>query len=133
MQEHSAIASDGVAVPLAFFPADEPHAREPLQLMRDWRHWAVRCRLDFGDEGTLQDAVARYRGPVLSVSLEADEYSCPAAVDRALAPFTAARVARVTLGPEAQGEFLGHFRWARRPSGVARVLGDWIDGTVARR
>ncbi len=117
-----------------YFPGDRVGfgGRETLQLMRDWRQWALGGRFDFGADRSLQDAVAAFRSPVLSVSLDEDSYCSPAAVDRALAPFSGADVSRLTLGAEEQGEHLGHFRWARRPAGVARVVGDWIARSVAR-
>lgn len=104
--------------------------RDTLQTMRDWRRWALGGRLEIGAGRGLNDAVGAYRGPVLSVSLAEDAYSCPAAVDRALSPFTHARLERHTLGPESQGAYLGHFRWARRPAGVAETILEWMDRAV---
>lgn len=115
-----------------YFPGDRIGfgGRDTLQLMRDWRDWALTGRYDFDGRTGLHDAVGRYRGPVLSVALEEDDYLTPAAVEHALSAFTNARVTRVTLGAAEQGEFLGHFRWARQPDGVARAILEWVEAEV---
>lgn len=100
--------------------------RESLPLMRDWRDWALTGRYDFGRFTGLHEAIVRYHGPVLSIALEQDAYSCPAAVDLALAPLVNARLTRLELGPDEQAGYLGHFQWARQPVGVAQAMLEWI-------
>lgn len=115
-----------------YFPGERVGfgGRDPLELMRDWRTWATTGRYDFADHEGAHDAIARYRGPVLSVALDEDEYSSPEAVDHALSAFGPASITKVTLGENEQGEYLGHFRWARQPDGVTRAILRWIDAEV---
>lgn len=118
-----------------YFPGDRLGfaGRESLSLMRNWRRWALTGRLDFEPDGRRAAKVAEWTGPVVSIALERDTYATTAAIDRALAPFTAARITRHTLGPASQGDYLGHFRWARRPDGVAAVLIGWIESVFPGR
>jgi len=127
-------------IPLAgaiagFFPGKQIGfgGRESIKLMQDWRGWATTGCFDFDGRIGVGQAVSRFTGPVLSVSLEKDEFSSATAVDRALSPFTRADVTRVVLGEAEQGSYLGHFAWAREPAGVVDTLAAWIEAQVARR
>ena len=104
--------------------------RESIQLMRDWRGWALTGRFDYKGRKDAAELVSGFTGPVLSVSLDRDEFSSPAAVDRALSPFTQAVVEKVTLDESHQGEYLGHFAWTREPEGVAEKLAEWSQREV---
>lgn len=104
--------------------------KESIHLMRNWRGWAMSGRFGFDGREDVERAVAGFTGAVLSISLDEDEYSCLEAETRALSPFTHAAVTRVTLGSAEQGEFLGHFDWARDPGGVVDCLAQWIDREV---
>ncbi|WP_162846013.1 alpha/beta fold hydrolase [Seongchinamella sediminis] len=101
--------------------------RESLAMMMQWRQWALSGQFDFSERRGLADAVARFRGEVLSLSFARDPFSTDAAVDRALSPFTGARIQRATLDTDEQGEFLGHTAWAKQPEGVVRRISEWLD------
>ena len=105
--------------------------RESLQLMRDWRDWALTGTLDYGGRIGLAERAGSFRGPVISIAIENDDFSSAAARERALAPLRSARITRLTLGAAEQGEYLGHFKWARRPDGVVRALADWMQRELA--
>ena len=102
----------------------------PARCRASWRGWATTGRFDFGRREGVGEAVSMFTGPVLSVSMDKDDFSSPAAETRALSPFTRAAVTQVTLGEAEQGAFLGHFAWAREPVGVVNSLADWAENKV---
>jgi len=106
--------------------------KESIRLMRDWRAWALTGRFNFDGREGIEQAVSRFTGPVISIELDKDDFSSPAAGARALSPFTRANVTRVTLGAAEQGDFLGHFVWARQPAGVVTCLSQWVAQEVNR-
>ncbi|KAA1193312.1 alpha/beta fold hydrolase [Pseudohalioglobus sediminis] len=106
--------------------------RESARLMSQWRQWALSGDFDYEDKHDLAAAVAAFDGPVLSVSFERDDFSTPAAVARALSPFTGATVMRVELGEREQGTYLGHTGWAKQPDGAAAAIGAWLDTQFPR-
>jgi len=118
---------------LGYFPGHKIGfgGRESIQLMQDWRGWATTGRFDFDGRRNVIDSVAEFTGHVLSISVAKDDFSCAAAVERSLAPFSQATVRKVTLGTDTQGEYLGHFRWARGPSGIVRCITSWLEQNVA--
>lgn len=99
-------------------------------MMRDWREWALTGRFDFNGRKGVAEAVSQFTGPVISISLDKDDFSSPRAEVRALSPFTRATVGQVTLGAAEQGDYLGHFVWARQPAGVVNSLAQWVDGEI---
>lgn len=101
--------------------------RESLAMMRQWRQWAISGDFDFDERRGLAKAVAAFEGEVLSLGFEQDPFSTEAAVERALSPFSAAKVQQFTLGPQEQGEFLGHTAWAKQPSGVIEQISAWLE------
>ncbi|MCB1731722.1 MAG: alpha/beta fold hydrolase [Halieaceae bacterium] len=101
--------------------------RESITLMRQWCEWASTGSFDFGGRSDLAAGVAAFAGPVISLSFERDSFATEAAIERALSPFTHARITRRKLGPEQQGEHLGHVGWARGPEGVVQALAQWLE------
>jgi predicted alpha/beta hydrolase len=101
--------------------------RESAQLMRQWCEWARTGSFDFGGRKGLAEAVSNYEGPLISVSFSRDDFASEAALERAMSPFTNARVTRVRLGEGEQGEHLGHTGWTRGPEGVVCTIMDWMD------
>jgi len=101
--------------------------RESLKLMFDWRDWARTGSFDFGGRKRVVEAAEWFTGPVMSIAIENDDFSSEPARARALVPFRSARVNRLTLGRAEQGEYLGHFSWARQPDGVVRALKAWME------
>ncbi len=114
--------------------------RESLQLMLDWRDWALHGTLNYGPHQGLQYAITAYRGAVLAVSVEGDEFSSLKAEQRAIAGFSSARVSQVRLGKVRVGsetdrealldhepaESLGHFGWARKPDAAVHAILHWL-------
>jgi predicted alpha/beta hydrolase len=100
--------------------------RESAQLMLQWCEWAGTGSFDFGGRSGLAEAVSGYRGPLISVAFERDDFASEAAIERAMSPFTSARITRLKLGPEQQGKHLGHAGWARGPEGVVQAISDWL-------
>lgn len=117
---------------LRWYPGYYPGERigfggnEALQVMNDWACWARSGGFDFDGKRDLAEDVAKFTGPVLSISFDRDDYSSPKAVRRALSPFTSASVSRQQLGPAEQGQFLGHIDWAQSPEGVLWALWHWM-------
>ncbi len=104
--------------------------RESLQLMRDWRHWALNGTLDFGAHRGLQDAVANFTGALLAISMAGDELSSAKAEQRAIAGFTSARRTEVRLGSDEPGKRLGHFGWAKPPDAAAQAILHWLEAEL---
>jgi predicted alpha/beta hydrolase len=100
--------------------------RESLQLMHDWRDWALNGTLDYGPHQGLQDAVANFTGALLAVSMTGDELSSPRAEQRAIAGFTSARRSEVRLGIDEPGKRPGHFGWAKPPDAVVGAILQWL-------
>jgi predicted alpha/beta hydrolase len=100
--------------------------RESAALMQDWADWAGSGSFDFGDRHGLAEAVSAFKGPVISICFDRDNFATDAAIDRALSPFINGRVTRLRLGSAEQGEHLGHVGWARNPKGVSGALLDWL-------
>lgn len=100
--------------------------RESLQLMRDWRDWAMSGSLDYGSHRGLQAAIAAYQGALLAVSMDGDEFSCLKAEQTAITGFTSAKICQVRLGKDEPGKRLGHFGWARPPDAVVQAVLGWL-------
>jgi len=100
--------------------------RESLQLLCDWRDWAWHGNLNYGPHQNLQAAIAAYRGAMLAVSIEGDEFSSLKAEQRAIAGFSSARISQVRLGKESLEDRLGHFGWARKPDAVVTAILQWL-------
>lgn len=100
--------------------------RESLQLMRDWRYWALNGTLDYGPHHGLQAAIAEFTGALLAISMADDELSTERAEKRAIAGFTAARHTEVRLGPSEPGQRLGHFGWTKPPDAVVAEVLKWL-------
>ncbi|HET6565264.1 MAG TPA: alpha/beta fold hydrolase [Xanthomonadales bacterium] len=100
--------------------------RESLQLMRDWRYWALSGNLDYGPHHGLEAAIGNFTGALLAVSMAGDQLSTPKAEQRAIAAFTSARRSEVRLGRDASGERPGHFDWAKAPEAVVTTIQEWL-------
>ncbi|MCJ9429146.1 alpha/beta hydrolase family protein [Kordiimonas marina] len=104
--------------------------REFSRLMMDWRDWAAHGSYDYGDAQDVEADISAFKGPVLSLSFEADALASDQAVEYAYTRFDPAVVSHKKLGAKEQGEHLGHFDWARAPHGVAAEIGAWLDTHV---
>jgi predicted alpha/beta hydrolase len=101
--------------------------REYARLMRDWRDWALHGTYDYGHVTGVEDEIAAYRGRVLSIAFEKDFFASDLAVEYSHSRFRSADVTTMKLGEAEQGEYLGHFDWARKPDGAVAAIADWID------
>lgn len=119
-----------------FYPGYYPGERlgfggtEALGVMNDWADWARSGTFDFGKKRGLSADVAKYKGPLMVVNFDRDNYVSPKGIRRAIAPFTNAKINRVQMGPAEQGAYLGHFSWTRNPEGVVWALWHWLQEGV---
>lgn len=95
-------------------------------LMMDWRNWARFGRYAVSGIEDADDRVAAYEGRVLSIAFEKDSLATDEAIERSRAALRGARLTRLKLGKEEQGEFLGHVDWGKRPAGVVQALSRWL-------
>ena len=100
---------------------------EYWQLMRDWRDWALRDNYDFGDTTGVEGLMASYSGPVLSIAIDKDRFASPAGLEKLRHTLSGAQLTRKLLTKDEQGQYIGHFDWARRPAGVVKTMTDWIN------
>ncbi len=100
--------------------------REYRQLMLDWRDWALGGSYDGPSTPGAMDAIAGYRGRVLSLSFALDRLAPDRAVDFSRNCFKNADLVARKLTEAEQGKHLGHFDWARKPDGVVREIVTWM-------
>lgn len=101
--------------------------RESVGMMKQWRQWAKSGSFDFDERRHLAAAVSNFRGPVISIGFEKDDFSTASAAERALSPFTRSKIKKVSLGEQEQGEHLGHTGWTKAPDGVVASITEWLD------
>lgn len=113
---------------LGYFPGNRLGfgGREYSGLMMDWRLWAKNGQYENYIFPGSNAAMAAYDKKVISLGFEKDTLAPDAAVDRSISQFTSAPVTCLKLGPETQGEYLGHINWGRQPDGVVAALADWL-------
>jgi predicted alpha/beta hydrolase len=100
--------------------------RESIELMYDWRDWALTGSLNYGEHQDLQSALANFTGAMLAVSMADDDFSSKKAEQRAIAGFSAARISQVRLERDESGQSLGHFNWARSPEATVQAVLEWL-------
>lgn len=100
--------------------------REFRGLMMDWRNWARFGRYAVNGIEDADDKVAAYKGRVLSIAFEKDSLATNEAIERSRRALSGARLTRLRLGKQEQGEFLGHVEWGKRPAGVVQALSKWF-------
>ncbi|KAA2284453.1 alpha/beta hydrolase family protein [Arenimonas fontis] len=101
--------------------------REAGGVMRDWartvRHGVYE---DYGTGGSLEDRMRRLAVPVLGLSL-AEDWLAPAVTLAALMDKLGPGPHRaMTLDGGRLGVRADHFRWMRRPDGLAQTVADWL-------
>lgn len=102
-------------------------AKEYRQVMLDWRDWALTGCYDYGQIRGIETRMAAYEGPLLSLSFDGDRFASEKALMKPRQVMAGARVTRKHLTKKEQGQHLGHFDWARRPTGTVKTITDWID------
>jgi predicted alpha/beta hydrolase len=111
-----------------YYPGDRVGfgGREFGRLMLDWRKWATGDSYDSPATPDAEAGIGSYRGRVLSVAFEQDTFASEAAIAYSYSRFKSVDVTALTLGRAEQGDYLGHFDWAKKPDGAAGVVADWI-------
>lgn len=117
-----------LAALLGYYPGEKLGfgGREYRQLMMDWRRWALKGEYDFDGRVGLEAKMAAYRGRALSINFDKDYFVSEQALAFSRSRLKSARMTQVTLGEAEQGKFLGHFDWAKEPSGAVQALAQWI-------
>jgi predicted alpha/beta hydrolase len=113
---------------LGYYPGDRVGfgGREARGLMCDWL--AFSKTNIYRAEGLPRDieaGIAAYRGSVLSVRMSGDDFAPERGVDAVVRKYASARVSSRVLGEKDLGVAPDHFRWAKAPSGVVRVILEW--------
>ncbi|MEX0300735.1 MAG: alpha/beta fold hydrolase [Kordiimonas sp.] len=101
--------------------------KEHRQVMLDWREWALTGNYDFGDIKDVEDRMAAYRGKLLSISFEDDHLASEKALRKPNAVMSSSEVKHVHLTRKEQGDYIGHFDWAKKPVGAVNAINEWID------
>jgi predicted alpha/beta hydrolase len=106
--------------------------REARRLIAEWGRTIRTGRFGFaGQPRDLSGALAAVDLPVLALSLEEDALAPRAAVDHLIGMLPRAAITRRHTARGELGDGIDHFRWARRPEGVSRIVADWIDARLA--
>jgi predicted alpha/beta hydrolase len=71
------------------------------------------------------------RLPIVSVSVDGDDYAPPSAVDRLVAPLTSATVDRWHHVPTAAK--MDHFRWVKNSAEIAAHISAWAAAMVGKQ
>lgn len=113
---------------LGYFPGEKLGfgGREYRQLMMDWRCWALKGGYDFPSVSGVEDVIASYTGPALSIGFEKDTYISDDALAYSRSCLSGAQLEEIMLGREEQGTYLGHFEWAKAPAGVVSKIVSWM-------
>lgn len=118
----------GLTAVIGYYPGQwfKFGGREFRGLMMDWRNWARFGRYAVNGIEDADDKVAAYAGRALSIAFEKDSLATNDAIERSRRALSGARLTRLKLGKEEQGEFLGHVDWGKRPVGVVQALSRWL-------
>jgi len=100
--------------------------REYKSLMMDWRCWALQGSYDFAGNVGLEEAIAAFNGRALSIAFDKDDFISEKALEYARTRLAGALLKTVTLTETQQGRYLGHFNWAKAPTGAVQALLDWL-------
>lgn len=107
--------------------------REAAQLMREWSGLARTGRLAAAGLDA-ESAFSAGALPVLAISIEGDWMAPRSAVDHLAGKLTSAPVTRLHLtGADMDARALDHFRWAKVPDDVVRVIAGWLRGPALAR
>ena len=115
-----------------YYPGDRLGfgGREARTLMSDWLSVARTSRYQaVGLSDDLDCGIARYRGPVLCLRMEDDDFAPAAAVHAVTDKFIQAPVTHRLLDGEEIDDRADHFRWARSPSAVVAQVDGWYRDT----
>ena len=114
---------------LGYFPGQKLGfaGREARSQMQDWLQLAKHNRLLIkGVRHDLEQQVAGYKGRVLCLSFERDNFAPLRASELLLAKIPEADVDMKSLGDEDINGEATHFGWAKKPQRVTRLISDWL-------
>ena len=124
IRRRQAAAIPLIARALGYFPGDRLGfgGRQPRSMMRDWGREAQSGRYDTHHE----DALGRYAGRGLMLTLEGDALITPAAAAHLAARLPKAQLA-LSHVTAADASAFNHFRWARTSGpAVLRPMLEWL-------
>jgi len=101
--------------------------REYRQLMMDWREWGLRSSYNFGPYHDAEEKMKAYRGDFLSLAIDGDTFASEAATAKPRGVMASANLTTKQITAKEQGEYLGHFDWARQPNGIVSAITRWIN------
>lgn len=114
---------------LGYYPGDRLGfgGREARTLMADWLDLArTNVYSARGLDEDLEQGIARYSKPVLSLRLEDDRYAPEAAMAAVTDKFVSAPVTRQVISAEELGDQADHVRWARKPEALMTHIESWL-------
>jgi predicted alpha/beta hydrolase len=104
--------------------------REARMLIREWSVLARLGTFSLRAWHGLRDPETSLRdveSALLAISIDGDAFAPPASVDRLLEKVPRCDVVRTHEGADADPSPRHHFRWMRRPDGIAARVVHWID------
>lgn len=119
----------GISAALGYLPGRTVGfgGREARRLIAEWAHLARSGRFVFsGAPADLPAALGAAHLPVLALSLAEDSYAPRGAVDHLAGMLSRAAITRRHTRRGELGDGIDHFRWVRRPDGVADIVVDWM-------
>jgi predicted alpha/beta hydrolase len=123
------LALRGISAALGYLPGRAVGfgGREARRLIAEWAHLARSGRFAFsGAPADLPSALATADLPVLALSLAEDTYAPRGAVDHLAGMLARAAITRRHTRRGELGDGIDHFRWVRRPDGVADIVVEWM-------
>ncbi|MEZ4883401.1 MAG: alpha/beta fold hydrolase [Chitinophagales bacterium] len=100
--------------------------REARTLMRDWSYLARTGNFKLtNSEHDFEALITTIELPVLSISLEGDNFAPPAAVEGFNAKFKKAALTHLHLIPKT-GENFNHFSWVKKNTAVVDSIVNWM-------
>lgn len=100
---------------------------EAVSLIKDWLQLAKYNRFQFeGLKKNLEEKMAAYSGPVLSLSFDRDVMVPRKAALAVIEKLKSAKLTHRELGDEDLGCSSGHYEWAKHPGRICDVMDEWI-------
>jgi predicted alpha/beta hydrolase len=123
------LALRGLSAALGYLPGRSVGfgGREARRLIAEWAYLGRTGRFAFA--GAPPDLAARMAAvdlPMLALSFGEDRYAPAAAVDHLSGMLSGAALTRRHTARGELGEGIDHFRWVRRPDGVADIVVEWM-------
>lgn len=117
------------ALVVGYWPGDKVGfgGRQSRGMMRDWARQVRTGQYRLATATDYEAALRNVHLPVLAVDVEDDDLAPPGAVSHLCAKIPNAQlIRRYYARADADGKYLGHFRWVRYHQGLVPVLSAWI-------